>query len=151
VQRVGGSDAQSFISFTGCTTMQYLNACRSSIGVSEQFTSHTNENIFFEFGSERGLNNSSRGNCLATMRLKMGHDIASFHSMPIFTVTVSHTGRRYRAVHILHGTTLHEADLKPSRAELWTSWHQERYSWSFIISSVSHTSISFICNINCGP
>jgi len=33
--------------------MQSLNACRSSIGVSEQFNLHKTEIISFEFGSEK--------------------------------------------------------------------------------------------------
>ena len=97
--------------------MQCPNACRSVIGVFEQLISHTTEifpsNLALERTKMRILEEISY--ILIDLKWTM---------IPrTFTVIVSRTGRRYKEDNIPHDTALHEADPKPSRAELWTKRH----------------------------
>ena len=109
---LGGSDAQSFVSFTGCTTMQCPNARRSAIGVSEQLNSHTTEIFPSNLALERTKIAVLEKTAYLLIDLKC--TMIPRHSIRYpFTVAVSHTGRLYKEVHIPHDTALHEADPKP--------------------------------------
>lgn len=99
--------------------MRCLNACRSVIGVSVQFNSHTTEIFPSNLALKRTKITVLEENAYLLIDLKWAMMLHHSSRCP-FTVTVSHTGRRYKEVHISHGTALHESDPKPSRAELWT-------------------------------